>query len=146
MPNTALCTRHMFHVILKCETPTKCTPQARPRRVGPKRRGRGSSSLATSGRFSVKSNILQESNPPLRRNVDRRNDPQTQTTRPTSAASRTKPSACIHVLTSMFPGQHSGVSDMHASNGCRQMKRVWSQCAKRHFVNDSVSLVCGITS
>ena len=39
-PNTAQCTRHMLHVMLQCETPAKFTPEARPRRVGPKRRGR----------------------------------------------------------------------------------------------------------
>jgi len=48
--------------ILQCETSTKFTPEARPRRVGPKRRGRQlasrgrvSSLWTTSGRFSVKS-------------------------------------------------------------------------------------------
>ena len=30
----------LFRVILQCETPTKFTPEPRPRRVGPKRRGR----------------------------------------------------------------------------------------------------------
>ena len=39
-PNTARCTHMLFRVILQCETPTKITPEARPRRVGPKRRGR----------------------------------------------------------------------------------------------------------
>jgi hypothetical protein len=124
-PNTAQCTRHMLHVMLQCETPAKFTPEARPRRVGPKRRGRARESglrfvdMGDHWTFAV-----------------RRNDPQT---RPTSAASRTKPPVGRVLAYGPVCFAHSGVSVMHASNDCRQTKRFWSQCAKRCFVKDSVS-------
>ena len=104
----------LLRVILQCETPTKFTPELRPRRVGPKRRGRacesGSRFVDIGYERPVDVSVsIPKSPPPSRRNVDRRNDPQP---RPTSAASRTKPRACI--WTSMFPAL-CGVSDTSAS-------------------------------
>ena len=133
----------LFHVILQCETPATFTPEPRPRRVGPKRRlngevelasrGRGSSIWTTSGRFSVKS---KNDTPFAVNNVDRRNDPQT---RPTSAASRTKPRACI--WTSMFPALWS------VRHVCQcQTYDYESQCATGFVKVTSVSLACGITN
>ena len=70
------------------------------------------------------------------RNVDRRNDPQT---RPTSAASRTKPRACI--WTSMFPALWS------VRHVCQcQTYDSESQCATGFVRVSSVSLACGITN
>ena len=69
-------------------------------------------------------------------NVDRRNDPQT---RPTSAASRTKPRACI--WTSMFPALWS------VRHVCQcQTYDSESQCATGFVRVSSVSLACGITN
>ena len=79
---------------------------------------------------------IPKSNPPSRRNVDRRNDPQT---RPTSAASRTKPRACI--WTSMFPALWS------VRHVCQcQTYDSESQCATGFVKVTSVSLACGITN
>ena len=52
----------------------------------------GSSTLATSGRFSVND---RKSTPPPRRNVDRRNDPQTQTRRDLGRIS--DETECLHI-------------------------------------------------
>ena len=67
-----------------------------------------------------------KTSPPSRRNIDRRNDPQT---RPTSAASRTKPRACI--WTSMFPALWS----VRCVCQCQTYDSA-SQCATG-FVKDS---------
>ncbi len=61
-------------------------------------RGRGSSIWTTSGRFSVKSKRAQKRHPLC---DETSTDETTPKTRPTSAASRTKPRDCI--WTSMFP-------------------------------------------
>jgi hypothetical protein len=73
--------RHMLQdAILQCETPTKFTP----RLVGPKRRGRAHESsveveVRRYGRPVDVSVSNPKTTPPLRRNVDRRNDPQNPT-------------------------------------------------------------------
>ena len=129
----------LFRVILQCETPTKFTPEPRTRRVGPKRRGRaresGSRFVDMNDQWTFQCQI-QNPPPPSRRNVDRRNDRQP---RPTSAASRTKPRACI--WTSMFPALWS------VRHVCQcQTYDYESQCATGFVKVTSVSLACGITN
>ena len=126
-------------VILQCETPTKFTTEPRPRRVGPKWRGRaresGSRFVDMDDQWTFQCQF-QNPPPPSRQNVDRRNDPQP---RPTSAASRTKPRACI--WTSMFPALWS------VRHVCQcQTYDYESQCATGFVRVTSVSLACGITN
>ena len=97
--------RHMLQdAILQCETPTKFTPEDRPRArlVGPKRRGRAHESRS---RF-----VDMDDQWTFQCQIQKRHplcdetstvDETTPKTRPTSAASRTKPRDCI--WTSMFP-------------------------------------------
>jgi len=124
--------------ILQCETSTKFRSEARPRRVGPKRRGRAHKSRSRfvdmDDQWTFQCEI-QKRHPPSRRNLDRRNDPQT---RPTSAASRTKPRACI--WTSMFPALWSVRCVCH----CQTYDSA-SQCATG-FVKDSLKIRQGFVS
>jgi hypothetical protein len=90
--------RHMLQdAILQCETSTKFTREARPRRVGPKRRGRAHESRSRfvdmNDQWTFQCEIQKRH--PLRDETSTDETTPKAQTRPTSAASRTKPRACI---------------------------------------------------
>jgi hypothetical protein len=124
--------RHMLQdAILQCETPTKFTPEARPRArlVGPKRRGRAHESRSRfvdmDDQWTFQCQIQKRH--PLCDETS--TDETTPKTRPTSAASRTKPRDCI--WTSMFPALWS----VRCVCQCQTYDSA-SQCATG-FVKDS---------
>ena len=98
-----------IHALARSPSPDRRRPTAARRSETARSSSRVGVEVRRYGRPVDVSVSNPKSTPPSRRNVDRRNDPRT---RPTSAASRTKPRACIYGPVCFA---HSGVSGASAS-------------------------------